>query len=138
MVAALSFSYNGFCLSQMRFLSNQEYFESAISEIIQRNSEQLITYSSSGALFRSIRTVRYASAEEFHRQNANCCKMIPHNVGDEGPYTTFSQRLFGYAATIVSGTWLVNYVDEAGDPKSEQKTQQFAVTNCDRAWHATH
>jgi hypothetical protein len=59
---------------------------------------------------------------------------VPHNVGDSGPHTSFWQRLFGYAAKTVSITYLVRSTDDTGGQKSALKAEQFAVTNCGRAW----
>lgn len=127
-------SYRGFCFSRERFLSDPEYFGAAINQIVQREEEQLISYNQSRITFYTVRVLKYADADEFQRQNPQCCKIAPHNVGDSGPYTSFSQRLFGYAAKIVSITYLVRYTDETGGQKSTLKTEQFAVTNCGRAW----
>jgi hypothetical protein len=127
-------SYRGFCFRHERFLSDQEYFDAAINQIIQRDNEQLVSSNQSGTAFNSVHVLKYASTDEFQRQNPQCCKIVSHNVGDSGPYTSFSQRLFGYAARIVSITYLVRYTDETGGQKSALKTEQFAVTNCGRAW----
>jgi hypothetical protein len=85
-------------------------------------------------VFSSVQVIKYPNRETFYRTNPNCCRVLPHNVGDEGPYTSFSQRLFGYAARIVT----ISYVDAAGERKGATKTERFAVTNCGRAWNATH
>jgi len=130
-----SLSYRGFCFRQERFLSDREYFDAAINQIIQRDIEQLISSNQSRTTFYTVHALKYADSDDFQRQNPQCCKIVPHNVGDSGPYTSFSQRLFGYAAKIVSITYLVRYTDETGGQKSALKTEQFAVTNCGRAWH---
>jgi hypothetical protein len=129
-----SLSYRGICFTRERFLSDPEYFAAAISQIIHRDKEQLISYNQSETTYSSVHVLKYANADEFQRQNPQCCKIVPHNVGDSGPYTSFSQRLFGYAAKIVSITYLVRYTDETGGQKSVLKTEQFAVTNCGRTW----
>lgn len=127
-------SYRGFCFSGGRLLSDSEYFAAAINQIIQRDEEQLISYNQSKISFYIVHVLKYADADEFQRQNPQCCKIVPHNVGDAGPYTSFFQRLFGYAAKIVSITYLVRSTDDTGGQKSTLKAEQFAVTNCGRAW----
>lgn len=137
-IGILSFSYSGLCVSQGRYLSDQEYFDAAISEIIQRPSAQLRTSGPAGVTFRSVDVVRYESAATFRRDNPHCCEIVPHNVGDQGPYVSFSERIFGKAAAIVSVRYALNYVDESGDRKGIVNAERYAVTNCGRAWSARH
>jgi hypothetical protein len=131
-------SYDGYCFNEARFLSDREDFDAAISQIIERSAAQLITTRPTSTVFDSVRVIKYPSRETFYRANPNCCRVVPHNVSDDGPYTSFSQRLFGYAARIVAITYVVDYVDVAGERKGAMKTERFAVTNCGRAWNATH
>jgi hypothetical protein len=137
-IGILSFSYSGLCVSQGRFLSDQEYFDAAISGIIQRPSAQLRMSGTAGVTFRSVEVVRYESAATFRRDNPHCCEIVPHNVGDQGPYVSISERIFGKAAAIVSVSYALNYVDEGGDRKSVMNAERYAVTNCGRAWSARH
>ena len=131
-------SYDGYCFKEARFLSDREDFDAAISQIIERSTAQLITTSPESTLFSSVQVIKYPNRETFNRANPNCCRVVPHNVGDDGPYTSFSQRLFGYAARIVAINYVVDYIDAAGERKGATKTERFAVTNCGRAWNATH
>ena len=131
-------SYNGFCFSQRRFLSHEEYFRAAVEQIVGRGTEQLISSSPAGVEFRSVTVHPFGSVDDFLKKNPNCCSVVPHNTGDNGPYTSFVERLFGQAARVVSIAYLVNYVDAIRQPKTERKTEQFAVTNCGRAWNTRH
>jgi len=131
-------SYDGYCFKETRFLSDREDFDAAVSQIIERSSAQLITTSQTSVVFNSVRAIKYPDRETFYRANPNCCRVVPDNVGDDGPYTSFSQKLFGYAARIVAITYVVDYLDAAGDRKGATKRERFAVTNCGRAWSGTH
>jgi len=137
-IGILSFSYSGLCVTEGRYLSDQEYFDAAISEIIQRPSAQLRTSGPAGVTFRSVDVVRYESAATFRRDNPHCCEIVPHNVGDQGPYVSFSERILGKAAAIVSVSYALDYVDQSGDRKSVMNAERYAVTNCGRAWSARH
>lgn len=128
-------SYDGFCFRDRRFLSEKEYFAAAIASMLKRETEQLVSYGPKKVRFSVVHVVKYAGMDDFLQQNPDCCKVVPHNTGDLGPYTSFDQRLFGYAAKIVSINYIIRYVDEIGDQKSVTKTEQLAVTNCGRAWH---
>lgn len=131
-------SYGGYCISERRFLSDQEFFEAAVTRIIERPTAQLVLSKPSSTTFKSVNVIKYENPESFHEKNPDCCRVVGHNIGDEGPYTSFSQRVFGYAAKIVSITYQIKYIDESGAEKSVSKTEQFAVTNCGRAWNASH
>ena len=81
---------------------------------------------------------RYMNLDEFYKLNPNCCKLVPHNTGDRGPYVGLGDRMFGDAAKIVSVTYTVNYVDEGGRSGRATADAQYAVSNCGRAWSARH
>lgn len=130
-------SYKGFCFDQRRFLSDEEAFTAVIQEIILRSSHVRVILRPEMVQFRPVKVIRYRDVNEFREWNPDCCKVVPHNIGDDGPYTDFSQRLFGYASRIVSVTYLVRYTDDAGSEKTDLTTTQYAVTNCGRAWRAT-
>jgi hypothetical protein len=77
----------------------------------------------------------YADTRTFLQKNPDCCKIVPFNVGDSGPYVSFfDQRLFGYAAEIVAATYVVAFFTADGRTKDATTTEQFAVTSCGRAW----
>lgn len=131
----LSLSFDGYCFRERRYLSENESFQAAIATILARKSEQLISYRPGLINFSAVLVIKYADSDDFRRQNPDCCRAVPHNTGDSGPYTSFGQRLFGHAAKIVSVSYTVRYLDEAGARKKATKTEQFAITNCGRAWN---
>ena len=131
-------SYKGFCFDQRRFLSDEEAFTAAIGLIIRRSAHVRRIYRNGAIELRPVQVIGYRDIDEFLRGNPNCCKVVPHNTGDEGPYTDFSQRLFGYAARIVSVTYAVRYVDENKKQTLDLVTQKYAITNCGRAWDSVH
>jgi hypothetical protein len=130
-------SYSGFCFSQMRFLSGKEYFDAVINEIIEQPSHVVETHGE-GYINMKLVTVRRYNVDEFNRSNPNCCKLVPHNAGDRGPYISLSERMIGHAGKIVSVTYTVNYVDEDGQSQSALANEQYAVSNCGRAWNPRH
>jgi hypothetical protein len=137
-IGAASLSYNELCFSSGRFLSNQVAVDAVVAEIIRQPTAQLITSGPNGTTFSSVQVVGYEDAAQFRQMNPDCCKIVAHNVGDEGPYTSVTQRLTGFAAKIVSVTYQLNYLDEGGVRRSAVKTEQAAVTNCGRPWHSQH
>jgi hypothetical protein len=85
-------AYDGYCFKEARFLSDREGFDAAISQIIERSTAQLITTSPTSVVFSSVRVIKYPGRETFYRANPNCCRVVPYNFGDDGPYTSFSER----------------------------------------------
>jgi len=138
LVAVLSLSYYGFCFGQRRFLSDAEYFNAVIDEVLQAKTYSFTTYQQGTVSFNSVKAVQYRDKQEFLELNPNCCKIVLHNVGDQGPYTSFSDRVFGRAAKIVSATFNMRHLDDNGNPQNRVGTGQYAVTNCGRAWSARH
>jgi hypothetical protein len=136
--AASWLSYAGLCFSQNRFLSNAELFDAAISEVIRRPSHQIVTSRPGGVTFRSVNLLKYKDVAEFRQLNPNCCKLVPHNIRDRGPFVDFSDRLFGGAAKIVSVTYTVEFTEEGGQSQSVSATEEYAISNCGRAWDARH
>lgn len=132
---ALSLSYGGFCFRQQRFLSEEEYFDAAIDDIIRSPSYQQITSVPGGTRFASLKVIPYKDKKEFWRANPNCCQIVSHQ---NGPWPTFEERLWGAAAVVVAVAYTVNYVDEIGEPQSTKGTSIYAVTNCGRAWDARY
>lgn len=131
-------SYQGFCFRRLRFLSQQEYFDAAIKQVIESSSAQLVIKRGAMTEFISVKTRPYESVSQFYQMNPDCCRIVAHNTGDKGPYTTFTQRLFGYAAVVVSVSYVLNYVDQGGDFRSADNSMQAAVTNCGNVWNAQH
>jgi hypothetical protein len=129
-------SYKGFCFDQRRFLSDEEAFTAVIQEIILRSSHVRVILRPEMVQFRPVKVIRYRDVNEFREWNPDCCKVVPHNMG-EGPYASFSQRLFGYASRTVSVDYLVRYVGEDGSERIDDTTKKYVVTNCGRAWRAT-
>lgn len=134
--AALSWS--GFCFATRQYLSEQDYFTAAIEKIIARKQHSLILSRERELGFQLVPVVAYTSIDEFRSVNPDCCKIVPHNTGDLGPYTSWLDRISGSAARIVSITYVLRYLDKTGERHSTVVTTQYAVTNCGRAWNARH
>lgn len=130
-------SYKGFCFDQRRFLSDEEAFTAVIQDIIVRSVHIRDIRTPRGIDSRLVRAIRYRDPAEFRSWNPDCCKVVPHNIG-EGPYASFSQRLFGYASRTVSVNYLARYVDDDGSEQTDRTTKKYVVTNCGRAWDAIH
>jgi hypothetical protein len=134
----LSLSFHGLCLADMRFHSDAEDIDAAIDQVLVLKSYTIRSAQPGRLEFKLVKTTPYTTRTHFKEANPECCKIVPHNTGDRGPYTNLTQRLFGYAAKVASLTYKLNYVDDDGQPKQALVTTQYAVTNCGRAWNTTH
>jgi hypothetical protein len=131
------FSYNGYCSSQKRYLSDKEFFNAAIDEVIRRRTYMETVRAGQTIQFIPRKLIPYLDKDDFWASNPTCCAIVPDNVG-EGIQTTFGEKLFGRAARTVSVTYTVNYADQNGSPQSAMSTAKYVVSNCGHAWNARH
>ena len=137
-IVVASFSYNGWCHGNGRFLSDQDAIDAVIREIVQQPTGLLVDFSSDNRSLIADRVERFESVDQFKQLNPDCCRIIPHNQGDSGPYTTLTQRLGGYAAKVVMVSYQLDYFDDSGLRRRAAQTAHAAVTNCGRPWRAQH
>jgi hypothetical protein len=137
-ITVFGLSWSGYCFEHGRFLSDTEYFDPAIDEILREKTHVVETALNGSHQFRSVRVIQYRDRADFRAKNPNCCLPRLHNVGDLGPEVDFSDKLLGRAARVVAVRYSLNYIDADGRPQSSVITSQYAVTNCGSAWNAVH
>jgi hypothetical protein len=119
-------SYNGICFSQGRFLSDEEYENIAISQIMGLRCYQLMS-----PIAQCVPSIRYKDVADFRARNRDCCKFVRHNSDFAGSgIVTFSQQLFGYAARSVLVDFKITYVDGDGHPQDTISHGLVVVANC--------
>jgi hypothetical protein len=125
-VLTSTLSYNGFCFSQGRFLSDQEYVNIAISRIMSLPCYQLMS-----PTFKCVPPIKYMDVADFRARNPDCCKFVRHNTDYAGSsVVTFSQQLFGYAAHSVLVNFKISYVDADGHTQNTIGPGLIVVGNC--------
>lgn len=125
-VSAPALSYNGFCFSQGRFLSDQEHVGIAISRIMALPCYQLMS-----PTFQCVPPIPYRDAADFRARNPDCCKIVRHNSDFAGSgVVTLSQQLFGYAARSVLVDFKISYVEADGRPRDTVGHGLIVVGNC--------
>jgi len=127
---APALSYNGFCFSQKRFLSDTEFIDAAIAEIIRLRTHNVIA----GGGLKSVNVIRYENIAEFRRLNPDCCTIVRHN--SEVKYVEFDDQVFGRAAKSVSLTYALNHLDEYEHRKSARSTAEVVIGNCGGVFNA--
>ena len=130
-------SYKGYCWSQKRFLSEGEYIDAAIDERLQRKTYVLKVFREKKSVSKSVPFTSYKNRADFRQANPDCCKIVPHNIGDQ-LYISVSERLCGAAATVVELKFTVPYTDDDGSLRIAGANELYAVTNCGRAWNSRH
>jgi len=132
-VGALSFG--GFCFGHQRFLSDQEFIDAAIQELMKgRGTYSLVSID--GKSSTAVSGVPYGSNGEFIGDNPDCCSIVSIDYArDSGPQFTMLDRVLGKAAKLVR----VRYKDrwtEDGEPKVQVAEGYLGLTNCGEVNHA--
>lgn len=83
-VIVTALNYSGFCFSKMKRMSNADYINAAISEIIKYD-----------------KTGRYPSVSEFKTKHPNCCKVLRFKNGFGSPTNGIGPLYGSYTATVV-------------------------------------
>jgi hypothetical protein len=135
LVFAGGLSVSGFCFGQHRFLSDQEFIDAAIQELMKGRGTYSL-FSIDGKHSAAISGIPYASKGEFISDNPDCCSIVSINYPrDNGPQFTILDRVLGKAAKLVK----VRYRDrwtEDGEPKVKVVEGYIGLTNCGEVNHA--
>jgi hypothetical protein len=133
---ALWLTYNGYCISQRRYLSEQEIFDTAIIETMRRPTYPRVVSLPQGVRLEAWKVIPYSDIEEFKRQNPSCCSFTPPNVGDRTPfYISFWDQLFGGANHFVAVKYWVRYLDGHNQEQTEETTAYIRLAACGQPWH---
>jgi hypothetical protein len=131
LVAALALAnLSGFCLKQLRFLSDDAAVDAAIAHVIARQNSRIVTRTPDEPV---VRVRPYESVAQFKALNPGCCRIVPHNSGLEVRLVTLAHRLWGDAAKSVSIVYTRHYVDVDGTSKSDVAKAQPVISNCGKA-----
>jgi hypothetical protein len=130
----LVLSYRGFCFSERRFLSEQEYIDAWVDRLIGSKRHTLRVSRPGSVELRSVDVIPYQDRSDFYRRNPGCCQTLSRVVGDDLPPLGFLDKLCGTAARIVSATYTVNHIDTDGLTKNTTATALTWITNCGRPW----
>ncbi len=125
-IGAPTLSYGGFCFSQARFLSDREYEDIAIRQIMSLPCYQTIRANN------CVPPIRYSDVADFRARNPDCCRFVRHRSDFEPREPTFRQQLFGRAARSILVNFRINYTDADGIPRETIGPGLIIVGNCGR------
>src|SRR5689334_17669062 len=101
LVAAGALSASGFCFGQRRFLSDREFIDAAVQEVMKGRGAYSLS-SADGKTRTEISGTPYISKDEFNRENPDCCSVVAiDHPRDNGPQFTMLDRVLGKAAKLV-------------------------------------
>jgi hypothetical protein len=88
LVSVGGLSASGFCFGQHRFLSDREFIDAVIPDLMKGRDSYLI-HSIDGSTRTQISGIPYASKGEFDSENPDCCSIDSFNTPrDNGPQFT--------------------------------------------------
>jgi hypothetical protein len=133
LVAAGGLSASGFCFGQHRFLSNREFIDTAVREVMKGRGAYSL---SDGKARTEISGTPYTSKDEFNRENPDCCSVVAIDYPrDNGPQFTMLDRVLGKAAKLVKLKYKDRWTED-GQPKTEIVEGYLGLTNCGEVNHA--
>ncbi|MCK1573905.1 hypothetical protein [Bradyrhizobium sp. 174] len=135
LVSAGGLSAGGFCFGQHRFLSDREFIDAVMQDLMKGRGSYSM-HSIDGKTRTEISGISYASKDEFNRDNPDCCSIVSFDPPrDSGPQFTLLDYVRGNAAKLVK----VKYKDrwtEDGQPKTQIVEDYRGLTNCGEVNHA--
>lgn len=124
-LASLTLLYNGFCLREGRWLSEEELIMNAMQYAYKHYPPSRITIPNHGRK-RITKPIVYNDFEDFVERNPDCCSLS--DVGRKGLTVSTLSRLSGSYARFVRVEFRV-------DSETHHKNKGFiAVKNCGGGW----
>jgi len=127
-VAAFFSSNAGLCVPERKFLSDEELFKGAVNVVIHDPIDGVTELVPGATIAKLVQSQRYSNADDFLRENPDCCRFVPANSGDGGPQVGIVDRLSG--VRVVEVSYVKKYLGEAGEQKASKVSGRVAVTSC--------
>ena len=101
LVSAGGLSAGGFCLGEHRFLSDREFIDAVMQDLMKGRGSYLM-HSIDGKTRTEISGISYASKDEFNSENPDCRSIVSFDTPrDSGPQFTLLDHVRGNAAKLV-------------------------------------
>jgi hypothetical protein len=131
-----SLNYSGFCFAKMRYLSDEEKLRIAFD---YNNKEDKLLVSLGGKL-ESYEHIKYASFDEYIKENPNCCSINHgelYKIAQPSfgllPEFSFFDRISGLGfRDLTVMNFKVRYLDEKGNQRVQQVRVRNTLRNCGR------
>lgn len=126
LMAYFSLNYSGFCFAQMRYLSNEEKFQSVFEAYIKNKK----TEGTDNMKEKSHTSTEDKTFEEYVKKNPDCCKINPGGPYDLPP-PSFLDRITGYnSGDVIVMDFKKTYLDKNGKQKLKEYQAQYVMQNC--------
>lgn len=128
-------NYSGFCMSQGRWLSDEEKIRLAIKSLIQQDTVLIETPEKGTQQFKA---VKYTEVDQFLNKNPNCCK-TEIRVGDDFVPRNYFTAIAGKHADNIRIEYIANYLDQDNKIQSQKVKIVPLISNCGKVrfgmWH---
>ncbi len=104
-------NYSGMCIAQGRWLSGEEKIKLAISEIVFRGSNINYLPDKDWEKFSSYDELKFASVDEFIKNNHDCCKTL-RGTNHPALYEPFFGKITGHYNDTVEVKYTANFIDK--------------------------
>jgi hypothetical protein len=130
--SVLALNYSGFCVSEFRYLSDDEKIRNVVSGLAKGGVSRVFAERGGKTVeVGTITTLPYENIEQFFAANPDCCQVGP--IVREGYYEpTPARRLTGIVSDIVAVRYLRRTVDAGGAVSTENVLVQFSMSACGR------
>ena len=115
-------------------MSNDEYFDAAIRQIMSQELQAIITRGPEGVGYKYVHPIPYRDVSDFRAANPNCCKVMTINSGLQDRVISFWDVLQGRAARSVYLTYTINYIGADGQRQTAQLETQLVMGNCGQVY----
>jgi hypothetical protein len=134
LVSAGGLSAGGFCFGQHRFLSDREFIDAVMQDLMKGRGSYLIQ--GIDGTRTEISGISYASKDEFKSENPDCCSIVSFSTPrDSGPQFTLLDHVRGNAAKFVKVKYKERWTED-GQPKTQIVESYRGLTNCGEVNHA--
>lgn len=126
-------SYNGYCFSQMRYLSDTEMKRAAISILLEKYPPSVVRRplrDGVETMSAPSNPIRYRDVDEFLLLNPNCCQLNPTEKYIEGGGLTLLERITGTATNVLEAEYAVRFSDGSGITRSLNTKTYVHINSC--------
>jgi hypothetical protein len=120
-------NYSGFCFAKMRYISDEEKFQSAFDF---QNNRNKIFATIPGKKEQFYDYIKYENFDEYIKENPDCCSINSGGAYDL-PRPHFLDRIFGFdAGNAIVINFKARYLDENGKQRLKAYQVAHVVQNC--------
>ncbi|NEQ39499.1 MAG: hypothetical protein F6K40_25865 [Okeania sp. SIO3I5] len=123
-------NYSGFCLAQIRYLSDEDKFRKEFERFNQLDTTFIPERQNNENGGQRYKRIKYESFEQFMESNPDCCTVRPSGIA------SLWLRITGvHSGEVTVMKYTVYYLDENGERRSRESKRQIILQNCGQRWY---